>query len=265
MNLAKHGKISCLQADWCDGQQVMAGVTTRNGGISRPPYNSLNLGSNTEDQPYNVEGNRSTLLSAFELPMHQLLLVKQVHGSDIVVVDTKNYDVSHFQDVEADAIITNQPGLMLGVTVADCYPVLAYDPENKVAAAIHVGWRGAADGIIGKTLEAMQREFDCDLAQLKVAVGPGIGAAHYVVGKEVRDAFRNGVGQWSEISDEVELGQWKLDLLRSCQLQLAAAGVAKKNIDLANACTWSQRELFFSHRRDDGKTGRQMGFVLMRD
>lgn len=265
MNLTKHGKISCLQATWSEGQPMVAGVTTRNGGISRPPYNSLNLGTNTEDAEYNVEANRSTLLNAFDLPMHQLLLVKQVHGSDILVVDKKNHDVSHFQDVEADAIISDQPGLMLGVTVADCYPVLVFDPLKKVAGVIHAGWRGAANGIIGKTIEAMEREFGCDAADLKVSVGPGIGADHYVVGKEVRDAFREGSGNWAKISEEVEFGEWKVDLQQSCELQLLAAGVVRKNLELANACTWSQRELFFSHRRDEGMTGRQMGFILFNE
>ncbi|WP_321530183.1 peptidoglycan editing factor PgeF [uncultured Desulfuromonas sp.] len=265
MNLEKHGKISCLQADWCDGKTLFAGVTTRNGGVSRPPYNSLNLGSNTEDAAYNVEGNRSTLLHAFDLPLHHLLLVKQVHGNDIIVVDKKNYDVSHFQDVEADAIITNQPGLMLGVTVADCYPLIVFDPKQRVAAVVHVGWRGAANGLIGKVFDAMREEFSSLAEDLLVAVGPGISAEHYDVGKDVREGFRNGTGHWDEIATEVELGKWRVDLQKSCLLQLEQAGIKKKNIDCADACTWNQRELFFSYRRDGGKTGRQMGFVLFRD
>ena len=154
---------------------------------------------------------------------------------------------------------------MLGITIADCYPVLVFDPIKRVAAVIHVGWRGASNGIIGKTIDAMQREFGCDAAELKVTVGPGISAERYVVGKEVRDAFRDGVGSWPQIAEEIEFGQWKVDLQLSCQLQLEAAGIANKNLELANACTWSQRELFFSHRRDEGMTGRQMGFVLFNE
>jgi YfiH family protein len=265
MNLEKYGKISCLQADWCDGNRLIAGVTTRNGGVSRPPYNSLNLGFNTEDAPYNIEGNRSTLLNAFDLPLHHLLQVKQVHGNDVVVIDKQNYDVSHFQHVEADAIITNQPGLMLAVTVADCYPLMVFEPEQRVAAVIHAGWRGAANGLIGKTIDAMVNEFDCRTEAMLVAVGPGISAEHYEVGKDVREGFRNGTGHWDEIASEVEFGKWRVDLQKSCLLQLEQAGVKKKNIDCADACTWNQRELFFSYRRDAGTTGRQMGFVLFRD
>lgn len=265
MNLEKYGKISCLQADWCDGNRLIAGVTTRNGGVSRPPYNSLNLGFNTEDAPYNIEGNRSTLLNAFDLPLHHLLLVKQVHGNDVVVIDKQNYDVSHFQHVEADAIITNQPGLMLAVTVADCYPLMVFEPEQRVAAVIHAGWRGAANGLIGKTIDAMVNEFACRTDAMLVAVGPGISAEHYEVGKDVREGFRSGTGHWDEIASEVEFGKWRVDLQKSCLLQLEQAGVKKKNIDCTDACTWNQRELFFSYRRDAGTTGRQMGFVLFRD
>ncbi|PLX96692.1 MAG: laccase domain-containing protein, partial [Desulfuromonas sp.] len=224
MNLEKYGKISCLQADWCDGNRLIAGVTTRNGGVSRPPYNSLNLGFNTEDAPYNIEGNRSTLLNAFDLPLHHLLLVKQVHGNDVVVIDKQNYDVSHFQHVEADAIITNQPGLMLAVTVADCYPLMVFEPEQRVAAVIHAGWRGAANGLIGKTIDAMVNEFDCRTEAMLVAVGPGISAEHYEVGKDVREGFRNGTGHWDEIASEVEFGKWRVDLQKSCLLQLEQAG-----------------------------------------
>ena len=265
MKLVKCGKITCLQAAWSQGDTLVAGVTTRNGGISRPPYNSLNLGVNTDDPEYNIEGNRSTFLNEFNVPMHHLLVVKQVHGSDVLVVNSKNYDVSHFQDVAADAIVTNQPGLMLGVLVADCYPILMFDPINKVSAVVHVGWRGAANGIITKTIDAMTAEFGCETEQIKVMVGPGISAEHYQVGKEVRDAFRAGVGNWGEIAEELERGCWQLDIQRSIDLQLNAAGIKHSRRELSDLCTWKHKELFFSYRRDEGQTGRQMGFILFRD
>ncbi len=264
MNLVKHGKINCVQAQWSEGNSLIAGVTTRNGGLSRPPYNSLNLGMNTDDATHNVEGNRSTLLNELEVVEQQLLLVKQVHGSDVVVVNSKNYDVSHFHDVSADAIVTNQPDVLVGILVADCYPVLMFDPAKRVVAAAHVGWRGAANGIIGKTISAMIDEFGSESEQIKVFVGPGISAEHYEVDKQVRDAFRAGSGNWNDISEEVELGLWKLDIQRSIDLQLTEVGIKRTNREICDLCTWEHRELFFSYRRDEGQTGRQMGFVLMR-
>lgn len=265
MDLVKCGKITCLQAGWSQEGSVVAGVSTRNGGLSRPPYNSLNLSTNTDDPVYNVEGNRSTFLNEFGVSMHHLLLVKQVHGTDVLVVDSKNHDVSHFQDVAADAIVTNQPNLMIGVLVADCFPVILFDPIKKVSAAIHVGWRGAAQGIVGKAIDAMTEEFGCDIKEIKAMVGPGISADHYQVGKDVRDAFRAGQGNWNDIAEEVELGLWKLDIQRSIDLQLAAAGIVGKQREMSDLCTWKQRELFFSYRRDEGQTGRQLGFIMFQD
>lgn len=261
MKLARQGKISYLQPEWAANLPLQAGFTTRNGGVSRPPYNSLNLGYNTEDLLSNVEGNRSTLARAFDLQPHQLLTVRQVHGTDILVIDQPNPDLSHFLGVECDAIVTDRPGIMIGVLVADCFPVLLFDPGRQVAAAVHVGWRGAAAGILGRTVDAMRNLFGCDPADLLAAVGPGIGAHRYEVDRPVREAFRAGSGHWEEIAREVGLGKWQLDLRRSCELQLQQEGLAGARIAVAEECTCCHRELFFSYRRDNGLTGRQLGFI----
>lgn len=263
MKLARQGKISYLQPKWAAEAPVAAGFTTRNGGVSRPPYNSLNLGFNTDDQRYNVEGNRSTLARAFDLPPHLLLTVQQVHGADVLVIDEPNPDFSHFLKVECDAVVTNQPGVMIGVLVADCYPVLLYDPRAKVGAVVHAGWRGAAAGIIAKTVKAMQGGFGSRPMDLFAAVGPGIGAHKYEVDRPVRDAFRAGSGHWESISEEVGLGKWRLDLRRSCLLQLEDAGLDPARLESSEEDTCCHRELFFSYRRDGGKTGRQIGFILL--
>lgn len=263
MKLVKQGKISYLQPNWVDGVRVHAGFTTRNGGVSRPPYNSLNLGFNTGDAQATVEGNRSTLTRAFDLPPHLLLTVQQVHGSDILVVSDENPDLSHFLSVESDAIITNQAGIMIGILVADCYPVLLFDPVRRVAASVHVGWRGAAAGILGKTIKAMAADFSCQPGDLLAAVGPGIGAHRYEVDRPVRDQFRNGSGHWNEIAVETSLGKWQLDLRKACLLQLADAGLAAARIEASQEDTCCHRELFFSYRRDHGQTGRQIGFVFI--
>ena len=264
MKLARQGKINYLQPEWAVEEPVHAGFTTRNGGVSRPPYNSLNLGFNTEDAKYNVEGNRSNLARAFGIPPHLLLTVRQVHGTDILVIDEPNPDLSHFLGLECDAVVTDQPGIMIGILVADCFPVLLFDPEKKVAAAVHVGWRGAAAGILGKAVQAMIGNFDCRPAQLQAAIGPGIGAHRYEVDRPVRDAFRQGSGHWETIAQEVSLGKWLLDLRRSCQLQLADTGLDPARVTAAEEDTCCHRELFFSYRRDNGKTGRQMGFMMLR-
>ncbi|MEZ4600635.1 MAG: peptidoglycan editing factor PgeF [Syntrophotaleaceae bacterium] len=263
MKLVRKGKISYLQPTWAT-ENIEAGFTTRNGGISRPPYNSLNLAYHTEDARYNVEGNRSTLTRSFDLQPHLLLTVNQVHGNDILVVDQPNYDLSHFLTVECDAIVTNQTGIMIGVLVADCFPVLLFDTDRRAAAAVHVGWRGAASGILKKAVDSMKSVFDCHPERICAAVGPGIGAHSYIVDRPVRDAFRQGSGHWQQITEELELGKWRLDLRRSCLLQLQDAGLTESRIDVAEECTCCHREMFFSYRRDKGVTGRQMGFMLLK-
>ncbi len=262
MKLVRKGKISYLQPV-AVAQGLVAGFSTRNGGVSRAPYNSLNLGLNTDDLLPHVEGNRSTFSRSFDLPPHQLLTVKQVHGNDLLLIDEPNPDLSHFLSVEVDAIVTNQPGIMIGVLVADCFPVLLWSADGKVAAAVHVGWRGAANGILGKVVTTICRNFDLQPAQLSAAVGPGIGAHKYEVDRPVRDAFRNGSGFWKEISTEVSLGHWQLDLALSCQLQLEQIGLETKKIEVAKECTCCHPELLFSYRRDQGTTGRQLGFVIL--
>jgi len=263
MKLARQGKISFFQPDWAADAGIQAGFTTRNGGVSRAPFNSLNLGTNTEDQAYSVEGNRSTFSRAFGLQPRHLLTCSQVHGMDVLMVNEPNLDLSHFQRVEADAIITNQRGVMAGILVADCYPVILFDAQNQASAVVHVGWQGAAGGILGKTIGCMTREFGTDPSALAVAVGPGIGAHNYEVDRPVRDAFEKGTGNWRQIASEKDLGKWQLDLQLSCRLQLEAAGIPERNCRLVSECTCCHKELFFSYRRDKGVTGRQMGFVLM--
>ncbi len=264
MKLARQGKISYLQPQWAAAEGIDAGFTTRNGGVSRPPYNSLNLGFNTDDPRHNVDGNRSTLARAFDLPPHLLLTVQQVHGSDILVIDEPNPDLSHFLRVQCDAVTTNQAGIMIGVLTADCYPVLLHDPVKKAIAAVHVGWRGAAAGIIGKTVKSLATTFGARAQDLTAAIGPGIGAHKYEVDRPVRDAFRSGAGNWERIAREVELGKWRLDLRLSARLQLEEAGLDPARIEEAQEDTCCHRELFFSYRRDAGKTGRQIGFILLR-
>ncbi|MCK5912740.1 MAG: peptidoglycan editing factor PgeF [Desulfuromusa sp.] len=262
MKLVRKNKISYLQPKQLP-THLVAGFSTRNGGISRPPFNSLNLGLGTNDQPAYVEGNRATLARAFNLSPHQLLTVKQVHSDDILLIDQENPDLSHFLTVEVDAIVTNQPGIMIGVLTADCFPLLIWHGEKKIAAVIHAGWRGAANGLIGKVIETIHTQFDCPAAELQAAIGSGIGAHNYEIDRPVRDAFRQGTGFWNEISKETKLGHWQLDIPLSCQLQLEQSGLKPQNIEIAEECTCCHPELFFSHRRDNGVTGRQMGFIQL--
>jgi YfiH family protein len=264
MEMTKAGRVHYLEPLLFTRAGISAhGFTTRNEGVSRIPCNSLNLGLNTLDVPSSVQGNRSVLARAFGTKLEKLVTVTQTHGTDLLVIDAPNPDYSHFQKLECDGIITNQPGVMIGVCVADCAPVLLLDPVNRAAAALHAGWKGTAGGIAAKGVEALASLFGSKPEQLLAAVGPAIGRCCYEVDAPVRDEFTRGGGRWEEFADKAG-DKWRLDLALANALQLQDAGVLRENIETAELCVSCNRAAFFSYRRDRGETGRQMGFIMLR-
>lgn len=244
---------------------TIQGFTTRHEGVSRPPFNSLNLGINTDDSPHNVEGNRSLLARTFGITMEQLVTVRQNHGSDLLVIDAPNDDVSHFLGIEADGIITNQPAIMIGVTVADCVPILLYDQDRKVIAAVHAGWQGTAATIVARAVKGMQTIFGTDPAAVKAAIGPCINRCCYQVDQPVKDGFKDQPELWLAVSEPDGTGAWRLDLALANRMQLEDAGLSSFNIQTAGHCVCCQKDLFFSYRRDNGETGRQIGFIMLKE
>lgn len=263
MHIKRAGRIHYVAVDFPGSTCSRQGFTTRHEGVSRTPYNSLNLGMNTNDQQFNVEGNRSLLARAFGITQESLVTVKQVHGSDILVIDEPNEEFSHFLSLESDAIITNQPGVMIGVGVADCVPVLLCDPVRKVIAAVHAGWQGTAQKLVAKTVAGMKSEFDCKPKDIRAAIGPSIGKCCYEVDTPVQQAFvQAGLG-WDSCSTPAADGKWQLDLAAANRELLLQSGIPEAAIQTSEMCVCCHRELFFSYRRDDGETGRQLGFIML--
>lgn len=264
MKQTKHGKIHYIEPEWiASGMGVVAGFTTRHEGVSRPPFNSLNLGLNTNDPHHNVQGNRSLLARAFGTKSDQLLTVTQVHGNDILVVDEPNQDVTHFLKIECDGIITNQPGIMIGIGVADCAPILILDPVKRVAAALHAGWKGTASGIARKGVAAMVGNFGSHPADLLAAIGPAIGPCCYEVDEPVHAAFASEAEVWEQAASGSVPGKWKLDLTAAVRHQLTSSGLLPDRIETSCQCVCCTQELFFSYRRDKGETGRHLGFIML--
>lgn len=262
--MIKSGKISYLEPEIFALAGISCqGFTTRNGGVSRPPYNSLNLGSSTLDAPHNAQGNRNMLARACGVRAEQLVTVTQTHGSDLLVIDTPNSDFTHFLKLECDGIVTNQPGVMIGVCVADCVPLLLLDPVQRVAAALHAGCKGTAERIAGKGIEALVAIFGCKPADILAAIGPAIGACCYEVDAPVMEAFRKGGSDWDSFARETGPAKWALDLALANRHQLLEGGVSEANIDTAGVCVSCNHD-FFSYRRDQGDTGRQMGFIMLK-
>ncbi|HSN89933.1 MAG TPA: peptidoglycan editing factor PgeF [Anaeromyxobacteraceae bacterium] len=227
------------------------GFTTRQGGVSSPPFDSLNLGGRVGDDPAHVAENWRRLEAQAGLAFAR---VRQVHGARAVRAIR-----SAEPEMEADAVLSAEPGLAACVSVADCVPVLLADPASGLVAAVHAGWRGTAARAAAAGVSALA-EAGCRPGDLVAVVGPSIGPCCYEVSPDLAGWFGDELG-----AETVRDGpRPRLDLWRANALVLAAAGVRADRIEVLGRCTACERDLFFSHRRDAGRTGRQVAFVAPR-
>jgi polyphenol oxidase len=222
--------------------------STRQGGVSEGPYRSLNLGILTDDDPAHVTENRARLANGAGVDAARVVMGWQVHGTDLEEWDGPDPQVAYAEPGDkqlprVDGHLTTAAGLGLLVLVADCYPVALSDGTR--AAMLHCGWRPLAGGI----LERAVAEFDSPPA---AAVGPGIGGCCYEVGPEVSERFAGVAGA---------VDGRMLDLRRVIAARLEAAGV--RQVEHLDRCTSCEPELYFSHRRDRGVTGRQGGLCVL--
>jgi YfiH family protein len=245
------------------------GFSTRTGGVSTVyKGSSLNLGWTKEDDPALVAENRRRLLLAVIGPNiaqgQRALTLRQVHSTLIHVARQEDgpYETEEGRAIlEGDGLMTALPGVPLGIQTADCVPVMVIDSEQRIVAVVHAGWRGTVAGIAAAAMTKMVEEFGSRPADLIAAVGPSIGPCCYTVGDEVRKAFRERY----PYAEQLFL-QDRLDLWEANRLQLLNAGVGEKNIAVVGECTGfaltaSGERKYFSHRIDQGITGRMMSVV----
>jgi YfiH family protein len=241
----------CIVPDWPAPLGVRALITPRAGGVSGGAYAGLNLGMRSGDAIADVARNRASLRR--HLPAEPLWL-RQVHGT--TVVDVGDGD----ENPEADAALVRRPKAVCAVLTADCLPLLLCDDQGTVVAAAHAGWRGLCAGVIEQTLRAMDRPPAALLAYL----GPAIGPRAYEVGAEVRAAF-TAADQADEPESEAAFapgkpGKFYADLYALARQRHAQSGVAR--IYGGACCTYTERERFYSYRRD-GATGRMASLIWM--
>lgn len=189
-----------------------------------------------------------------------MLSVKQVHGTDALVVDRALTSADRFQG-GWDALVTNQPGVMVAVRTADCVPVLVHDPERRVVAAIHAGWRGAVAGIVPKTLALMESRFGSLPEDLRVSIGPSAGACCYEVDEPVLDKLRRGFPDWERVVRSRRSGKTHLDLKTLIREQAQAVGASPARITAVNLCTICHEDLFFSYRREGKVVGTMVSAI----
>ena len=245
MSLLEH----CIIPDWPAPGQVRALQTTRVGGASVAPYDSLNLGDHVGDAPLSVAHNRILLNTL--LPSEPVWL-EQVHGT--LVVNADKADCLP----QADACIARHRAAVCVVMTADCLPVLLCDTQGSVVGAAHAGWKGLAAGVIAATVQAME----VAPQHLMAWLGPAISQEAFEVGDEVRDAFVAAQPQSASAFIPGQNGKWYADLYALARLRLNELGIT--NIYGGDQCTYRDSERFFSYRRD-GTTGRMGTFIWLDD
>lgn len=250
-----------LVPEWTAPANVLAAMTTRVGGVSVSPFDSLNLGYSTPDDRGAVTANECSVAAALGIDATSIRWVYQVHGC--VVRNAEDLPVNEplgATVIEADAIVSRTPGTVCGVKVADCLPVLFASADGSVVAAAHAGWRGLSSGVLENTVAAMR----CSAADIVAWLGPCIGREKFEVGNEVRAAFLEA----AEAKDRdliaesfqplASVGKFLCDLRAIAMVRLSRVGVSK--ISATTACTFSEPSLYYSHRRDR-MTGRMAAFV----
>ena len=276
------------------------GFSTRKGGTSKliavhssSATQVLNLGFTEWDKRETVEENRAAFLRALGASKMKLVTLRQIHSDAIHLINRIPPDT-----LSGDALITRVRGLLLAVQTADCVPVLLADTKRHAIAAIHAGWRGTLARIVAKTIGRMHMEFGTQPADICAAIGPAIGRCSYEVGPEVAAQFSSqfaNAREWIEVPRELRHGlsddqfvagdgpnplKWlsmmppghdpppptvQLDLIAANRWQLLDAGVAPKNISDSGLCTACNTDLLFSHRREQGRTGRMLAAIGIRE
>ena len=240
-----------IKPDWPLPENIQAISTTRQGGVSLPPYASLNFGLHVDDVEAHVLENRRYLCDSLSLPEEPFWL-DQTHSTVVVDVDSNNCETV------ADASISRQLGKVCVVMTADCLPVLLSSKEGTVIAAAHAGWRGLNDGILEATISKME----VATQDLYAWLGPAIGSERFEVGTEVRRAFlANNFESEKAFKPGLVKGKWLADIYSLARIRLNALGVV--NIYGGGFCTYTDKERFFSYRREK-KTGRMASLIWMK-
>jgi len=262
-----HGKFSTFPAD-----MVIHAVSTRLGGVSKPPFDSLNLALHVGDEPADVLANRKKFVQSLGFSLADIVTPNQVHGENIFRID-ENYrgcGCNNYADSipETDALITNTPELPLMLCFADCVPIFFVDVENCAVGLAHGGWKGTLKKIAAKTFLRMRDEFGTWAKDCLIGIAPSIGACCYEIGGEVVDKCKAAFpDNYSELLIQRD-GKIYLDLWRANVLQLLEVGVPEENIDVAGKCTCCESSWYFSYRAAQKKnldrTGRIAALIALK-
>lgn len=245
-------------------------TTTRAGGVSNGAFSSFNMGNFSDDDPLMIRENRLILARMFYTELENFIIPHQTHGTTVLTVDRSFLELDNAAAIEAlygvDATITQEKGIFLCATTADCAPLILYDKKNEVIAAIHAGWRGTVGRIVEKTIREMQRQYGSSPADMIAGIGPAVCHDHYEVGDEVAEQFQKNGFDLSDAALSYRRSSFTrlhLDLSEINRRELLRLGVAEWRIEKSDLCTFENEELFFSARRQSVHSGRMLTGIMM--
>jgi purine-nucleoside/S-methyl-5'-thioadenosine phosphorylase / adenosine deaminase len=245
---------------------LVAGCSDRLGGVSKPPYNELNVGLHVGDDPGAVIENRRRVVEAVGADLDALVMPLQVHMGDVAVVTAADRGSgARSLDgaiADTDAIVTDEPGVVLAVMLADCVPVIVFDPVTPAVGVAHAGWGGTVNHVTRNTVDALVQHYGSNPAGMLAGVGPSIGPASYEVGDDVAQRARDAFPAVDVVRPTGD-GKYLFDLWESNVTDLVAAGIPRHSIEIAGIDTFANANRFFSHRRQ-APTGRFMALACLR-
>lgn len=256
-----HRALAYYQFDALRSGAVNHGIFTRLGGTSEGQWASLNMSRSTGDAAEPVAENRKRALDALGLTQEKSLTSWLVHGNHVRVVGHDDLGREHTNDVHADAMVTQARGLALTLRFADCVPVMFHDPVKQAVGIAHAGWKGVVNGVLPETVRAMQRAFGSKPSDIAAGVGPCIGPDKFEVGDDVAEHIQNAVSV-NVVRRGAPAVKPTVDLWLAAATQLRDAGVG--HVEVAGLCTASNTGEWFSHRAEQGNTGR-FGAIIVLD
>ena len=241
------------------------GFSTRPGGVSAPPWDTLNLGPSRGDDPAAVAENYRRFCAVTKLDPARLVMSRQVHETTVRIctADDCGKGLSRERNYTADALVTNEPALPLVVFSADCGLILPHDPACRAVGAVHAGWRGCAAGIVEKAVQTMSDTYGSDPAHIRAALGPCIGQCCFETDDNVADAMTDALGADAAPFLERRGAKWHVDLAGLNRRWLLKAGLSEDRIDLSGLCTACRPDLFWSHRKMGEQRGLQVGAISL--
>lgn len=247
--------------------ELVQGFTTRFGGVSSGPFESLNLNFFRGDEPSRVLENFLLVSEDLGVALEDMVLSKQVHGCSILRVDDSHRGMGIVRERSygpVDGLTTDIPGIMLVTYYADCVPLYFYDPVKKAICLSHSGWRGTLLDMAGESVKAMKAYYNSRPEDIRVSMGPHIRSCCFEVGDDVAGMFFERF-PWSEKSARRnEKGKWTLDMEDIISGSLLAHGIQRNNIFTCQICTRCEHDVFFSHRGSGGNTGTGAALLMIR-